>query len=77
MCTVYDEYLIEVEANPMAIAVMLVIIILNIALLIAVMRVGTQGDHHSELSAEQSSAVLALRDRLGIKQDAVAGDDNQ
>lgn len=50
----------------MAILVMLVIIILNIALLIVVMRVGTQGEHHSELSADQSSAVIAMHDRLGL-----------
>lgn len=50
----------------MAIFVMLIIIILNIALLIVVMRVGTQGEHHSEMSADQSTAVLALHDRLGL-----------
>ncbi len=48
----------------MAIAVMLVIILLNIALLVIVMRVGTQGDHHSEMSAEQSTAVMTLQSRL-------------
>lgn len=50
----------------MAIFVMLIIIVLNIALLIVVMRVGTQGEHHSELSADQSTAVLNLHDRLGL-----------
>ena len=50
----------------MAIFVMLIIIVLNIALLIVVMRLGTQGEHHSELSADQSTAVLALHDKLGL-----------
>ncbi len=48
----------------MAIVVMLVIIVLNIALLVIVMRVGTQGEHHSEMSAEQSTAVMTLQSRL-------------
>lgn len=50
----------------MAILVMLVIIILNIALLVVIMRLGTQGEHHAEFSADQSGAVLALHDRLGL-----------
>lgn len=50
----------------MAIFVMLIIIILNIVLLIMVMRIGTQGEHYSELSADQSTAVLAWYDRLGL-----------
>lgn len=49
---------------PAAILVMLVIILLNVALLIAVMRIGTQGEHHSEFAADQSSAVAALRSRI-------------
>jgi len=49
----------------MAIAVMLVIIVLNIGLLVIIMRIGTQGEHHSELSAEQSTAVMTLQSRLG------------
>lgn len=48
----------------MAIAVMLVIILLNIVLLVIVMRLGTQGEHHSEFSAEQSTAVMTLQSRL-------------
>lgn len=55
---------------PAAVFVMLIIIVLNIFLLIAVMRLGTQGEHHSELSADQSSAVVALRSRLGQAQPA-------
>ena len=50
----------------MAILVMGIIIILNIGLLLLVMRVGTQGEHHSELSADQSMAVVALYDKLGL-----------
>lgn len=49
----------------MAMVVMAIIIILNIVLLLAVMRVGTQGEHHDEVSPEQSGAVRALRARLG------------
>ena len=48
----------------MAIAVMLIIIILNILLLLAVMRIGTREDFHDQFAAEQSSAVAALRTRL-------------
>ncbi len=48
----------------MAIAVMLVIILLNIVLLVIVMRLGTQGEHHSEMSAEPSTAVMTLQSRL-------------
>lgn len=48
----------------MAIAVMIVIILLNFALLLAVMRVGTMEEHHDEIAAEDSAAVLAWRARL-------------
>ena len=48
----------------MAIAVMLIIIILNILLLLAVMRVGTREDFHDQFAAEQSVAVAAWRTRL-------------
>lgn len=48
----------------MAIAVMVVIILLNFALLLAVMRVGTMEEHHGEVAAEDSAAVLAWRARL-------------
>lgn len=48
----------------MAIVVMMIIIFLNIALLVLVMRIGTQGEHHSEFKAEQSAAVMALQNRL-------------
>jgi hypothetical protein len=54
----------------MAIAVMVVIILLNIALLVIVMRLGTQGEHHSEFTAEQSTAVMTLQNRLGIASSA-------
>lgn len=50
----------------MAMVVMAIIIILNIVLLLAVMRVGTQGEHHDEVSPEQSGAVRAWRARLGL-----------
>jgi len=50
----------------MAMVVMAIIIILNIVLLLAVMRVGTQGEHHGEVSPEQSGAVRAWRARLGM-----------
>lgn len=50
----------------MAILVMLIIIVLNIGLLVLVMRVGTQGEHHSEFTADQSAAVIALHDKLGL-----------
>ena len=48
----------------MAMAVMLIIIILNILLLLAVMRIGAREDFHDQFAAEQSSAVAALRTRL-------------
>ena len=51
----------------MAIAVMAVIILLNFALLLAVMRVGTMEEHHSEVAAEDSGAVLAWRARLAAR----------
>lgn len=51
----------------MAIAVMLVIILLNFALLLAVMRVGTMEDFHDEIAAEDSAAVLAWRARLALQ----------
>ncbi|MCY3778780.1 MAG: hypothetical protein OXG78_00600 [Chloroflexi bacterium] len=51
----------------MAIAVMAVIILLNIALLLAVMRLGTMEDFHSEVAAEDSAAVLAWRARLAAR----------
>ena len=53
----------------MAIAVMAVIILLNIALLLAVMRIGTMEDFHSEVAAEDSGAVLAWRARLAARGD--------
>ncbi len=61
----------------MAIAVMMVIILLNFALLLAVMRVGTMEEHHSEVAAEDSAAVLAWRARLADRagaNDAGAGE---
>ena len=48
----------------MAMVVMAVIIILNIVLLLAVMRIGTQGHLQDEVAAEQSGAVRAWRARL-------------
>ena len=51
----------------MAIAVMVVIILLNFALLLAVMRVGTMEEHHGEIAAEDSAAVLAWRARLAAR----------
>lgn len=48
----------------MAMVVMAVIIILNIVLLLAVMRIGTQGHLEDEVAAEQSGAVRAWRARL-------------
>ena len=56
----------------MAIAVMAVIIILNVVLLLAVMRIGTMEDAHDHVAAEQSGAVMAWRARLAA---AAAGDD--
>ena len=56
----------------MAIAVMAVIILLNIALLLAVMRIGTMEDFHSEVAADDSSAVLAWRARLAARAQAQA-----
>lgn len=50
----------------MAMVVMAIIIILNIVLLLAVMRVGTMGEHHHEVAPEQSGAVRAWRARLGM-----------
>lgn len=55
----------------MAMVVMAVIIILNIVLLLAVMRIGTQGHLQDEVAAEQSGAVRAWRARLA---DAGHGD---
>ncbi|MCY3799439.1 MAG: hypothetical protein OXG84_16655 [Chloroflexi bacterium] len=54
----------------MAIAVMAVIILLNFALLLAVMRVGTMEEFHDEVSAEDSAAVLAWRARLAQRAEA-------
>ena len=51
----------------MAIAVMVVVILLNFALLLAVMRVGTMEEHHDEIAAEDSAAVLAWRARLAAR----------
>lgn len=51
----------------MAIAVLVVIILLNFALLLAVMRVGTMEDFHEEVAAEDSAAVLAWRARLAAR----------
>ncbi len=56
----------------MAIVVMAVIILINIALLLAVMRIGTMEDFHSEVAAEDSSAVLAWRARLAAREQAQA-----
>ena len=53
----------------MAIAVMIVIILLNITLLLAVMRIGTNEDFHDEVAAEDSAAVLAWRARLAAQSD--------
>ena len=58
----------------MAIAVMAVIILLNIALLLAVMRIGTMEDFHSEVAAEDSAAVLAWRARLAARGEADSTD---
>ncbi len=57
----------------MAIAVMAVIILLNFALLLAVMRIGTMEDFQEEVAAEDSAAVLAWRARLA----AMSGAENQ
>ena len=54
----------------MAMVVMAVIIILNIVLLLAVMRIGTQGHLEDEVAAEQSGAVRAWRARLAAATDA-------
>ena len=51
----------------MAMVVMAVIIILNIVLLLAVMRIGTMDDHKNPASAEQSGAVRAMRARLAAR----------
>ena len=56
----------------MAIAVMAVIIILNFALMLAVMRIGTQEEFHSEIAAEDSEAVLAWRARLAARAESQA-----
>ena len=48
----------------MAMVVMAIIIILNIVLLLAVMRIGTRDDHRGAISPEQSGAVRAWRARL-------------
>lgn len=54
----------------MAIAVMGVIILINILLLLAVMRIGTMEDFHGEVAAEDSGAVLAWRARLAARGEA-------
>ncbi len=51
----------------MAIAVMVVIILLNVFLLLAVMRVGTMEEFHDEVAPEDSAAVLAWRARLAAR----------
>ena len=56
----------------MAIAVLVVIILLNFALLLAVMRVGTMEEHRGEIAAEDSGAVLAWRARLASRAGASA-----
>lgn len=58
----------------MAIFVMAVITVLNIVLLLLVLRFGTQGEHHSEFTAEQSTAVMTLHARLGISSAASSDD---
>ncbi len=60
----------------MAIAVMIVIILLNFALLLAVMRIGTQEDFHDEVAAEDSAAVLAWRARLAQRAEANGSQEN-
>ena len=60
----------------MAIFVMLVIILLNILLLLVVLRVGTQGEHHSEFTAEQSTAVMTLHARLGLSKPSSEDENN-
>lgn len=52
----------------MAIAVMAVIILINVALLLAVMRIGTREEFHSDVAAEDSAAVLAWRARLAASE---------
>ena len=51
----------------MAIAVMIVIILLNFALLLAVMRIGTMEEHQDEVAPDDSPAVLAWRARLAAR----------
>ena len=58
----------------MAMVVMAIIIILNIALLLAVMRVGTMGEHHDEIAPQQSAAVRAWRARLAAAESDAAAD---
>lgn len=58
----------------MAMVVLAIIIILNIVLLLAVMRVGTMGEHHTEVAPEQSGAVRAWRARLGMSESAEANE---
>jgi hypothetical protein len=60
----------------MAIFVMLIIIVLNIALLLVVLRIGTQGEHRSEFTAEQSTAVMTLHARLGLSSSSSSGESN-
>ena len=48
----------------MAMLVMAIIILLNIVLLLAVMRIGTREEHSGAVSADQSGAVRAWRARL-------------
>lgn len=59
----------------MAIAVMLIIIILNILLLLAVLRIGTREDSHDDFAAEESPAVAAWRTRLERAASESATDD--
>lgn len=61
----------------MAMVVMAIIIILNIVLLLAVMRIGTQGHLEDEVSAEQSGAVKAWRARLAAAASADASDSSE
>ncbi|MCY3575392.1 MAG: hypothetical protein OXI62_10180 [Chloroflexota bacterium] len=59
----------------MAIAVMVVIMALNILLLLAVMRIGTQEEHESEVAATDSPAVLAWRARAQSSRSATETSD--
>ena len=61
----------------MAMAVMIVIILINFALLLAVMRIGTMEDFHDEIAAEDSAAVLAWRARLAARSEGQAAESGE